>query len=186
LGLVTSSHLLEEALGDLPLSQALLRAAWFFENSAGDVASARNEGKVRFQLHPLDRKFPLVATADIGKVGAEMLTQSWTGISLVEELASTVWRQRRLVAIETRMFNDAAAKRPEQTQVGRITGAFSDLSRGTEMRLLDRYESRLHRMVQRTLKNIQLLRQLEPSDDASGELTKLPWDSKNTRVTKRT
>ena len=76
------------------------------------------------------------------------------------------------------LVNDAAAKRPEQTQVGRITGAFSDLSRGTEMRLLDRYESRLHRMVQRTLKNIQLLRQLEPSDDSSGELTKLPWDSK--------
>jgi uncharacterized protein YbjT (DUF2867 family) len=50
LGLITSSHLLEENLGDLPLSHAFLRAGWFFENSAGDVASARNEGKVRF--HP--------------------------------------------------------------------------------------------------------------------------------------
>jgi len=70
LGLITSSHLLEEMLGDLPFS--------------GDVASARNEGKIRFQLHPLDRKFPLVATADIGKVGAETLTQSWTGIRHIE------------------------------------------------------------------------------------------------------
>jgi NAD(P)H dehydrogenase (quinone) len=84
LGLITSSHLLEEALGDLPFSHAFLRAAWFFENSAGDVASARNEGKIRFQLHPLGRKFPLVATADIGKVGAETLTQSWTGIRHIE------------------------------------------------------------------------------------------------------
>jgi NAD(P)H dehydrogenase (quinone) len=50
LGLITSSHLLEETLGDLPFPHAFLRAAWFFENSAGDVASARNEGKVRF--HP--------------------------------------------------------------------------------------------------------------------------------------
>jgi len=33
LGLITSSHLLEEALPDLPLSHAFLRAAWFFENS---------------------------------------------------------------------------------------------------------------------------------------------------------
>ena len=84
LGLITSSHLLEETLGDLPFSQAFLRAGWFFENSAGDVASARNEGKIRFQLHPLDRKFPLVATADIGNVGAETLTQSWTGIRHIE------------------------------------------------------------------------------------------------------
>jgi len=84
LGLITNSHLLEETLGDLPFSHAFLRAAWFMENSAGDVASAQNEGKVRFQLHPLDRKFPLVATADIGKAGAETLTQSWTGIRHIE------------------------------------------------------------------------------------------------------
>jgi NAD(P)H dehydrogenase (quinone) len=84
LGLITSSHLLEETLGDLPFSHAFLRAAWFIENSAGDVASARNEGKIWFQLHPLDRKFPLVATVDIGKVGAETLTQSWTGIRHIE------------------------------------------------------------------------------------------------------
>ena len=84
LGLITNSHLLEEALGDLPFSHAFLRAAWFIENSAGDVASARDEGKVRFQLYPLDRKFPLVATADIGKAGAETLTQSWTGVRHIE------------------------------------------------------------------------------------------------------
>jgi len=84
LGLITNSHLLEETLGDLPFSHAFLRAAWFMENSAGDVASAQNEGKVRFQLHPLDRKFPLVATSDIGKAGAETLTQSWTGIRHIE------------------------------------------------------------------------------------------------------
>ena len=84
LGLITSSHLLEETLGDLPFSHAFLRAGWFIENSSGDVVSARDEGKIRFQLHPLDRKFPLVAAADIGKVGAETLTQSWTGIRHIE------------------------------------------------------------------------------------------------------
>ena len=84
LGLITGSHLLEETLSDLPLSHAFLRAAWFIENSAGDVASAQNEGKIQFQLYPLDRKFPLVATADIGKAGAEALTQSWTGIRHIE------------------------------------------------------------------------------------------------------
>src|SRR5580693_4150320 len=84
LGLITGSHLLEQTLGDLPIAHAFLRPGWFVENSAGDVASARNAGKITFQLHPLDRKFPLVATADIGKVGAETLTQSWTGIRHIE------------------------------------------------------------------------------------------------------
>jgi len=84
LGLIASSHLLEETLADLPFSHAFLRPGWFLENSAGDVASALNEGIVRFQLHPLDRKFPLVATADIGEVGAKTLTQSWTGVRHIE------------------------------------------------------------------------------------------------------
>jgi NAD(P)H dehydrogenase (quinone) len=84
LGLITNSHLLEQRLGDLPFPQAFLRAAWFMENSAGDVASARDEGRIQFQLYPLDRKFSLVATADIGKAGAETLTQSWKGARHIE------------------------------------------------------------------------------------------------------
>ncbi len=95
-------------------------------------------------------------------------------ICLVEDLASTVWRQRRLVAIETHLFKEAAAKRPEPTYLGRIGGAFSDLCRTPEMHLLDRYESRLHRMFQRTLKNLELLRQIEHTDPSTGELTQLP------------
>ena len=84
LGLITSSHLLEQALNDLPFPQAFLRAGWFFENSAGGVASARHQGLIQFQLYPLDRKFPLVATADIGKVGAQTLTQTWKGTRHIE------------------------------------------------------------------------------------------------------
>jgi hypothetical protein len=76
-------------------------------------------------------------------------------ISLVEELAAITWRQRRLLAIETNLFNEAAARHADT-----IASAFSDLSRGPELHLIDRYESRLHRMFQRTLKNIQLIRQI--------------------------
>jgi hypothetical protein len=95
-------------------------------------------------------------------------------VCLVEDLASTVWRQRRLVAIETHLFKEAAAKRPEQTYLGRIGGAFSDLCRTPEIHLLDRYESRLHRMFQRTLKNLEVLRRIEHTDPSTGELTRLP------------
>jgi hypothetical protein len=97
-------------------------------------------------------------------------------IGLVEELAATAWRQRRLLAIETSLFNQAAAKRTEEDFVVCLAGVFSELSRGPELALIDRYESRLHRMFQRTLKNIQLLREIEHTEPSTGELTQLPAD----------
>jgi NAD(P)H dehydrogenase (quinone) len=84
LGLITNSHLLEQTLGDLPIAHAFLRAGWFMENHAGDVATAQSEGKIFSNLYPLDRKFSLVATADIGKAGADILRQEWTGTRYIE------------------------------------------------------------------------------------------------------
>src|SRR5580698_1302839 len=83
LGLITGSHLLEQTLGTLPIAHTFLRAGWFMENSAGDVSSAR-EGKVFFHLQPLDKKFSLVATADIGRAGVEAMLQDWSGTRIVE------------------------------------------------------------------------------------------------------
>src|SRR5580692_7091483 len=51
LGLITSSHLLEETLGDLPISHAFLRAGWFLENHAWDVTTAQSEGKIFSNLY---------------------------------------------------------------------------------------------------------------------------------------
>jgi NAD(P)H dehydrogenase (quinone) len=84
LGLITSSHLLEQALGDLPIAHAFLRAGWFMENHAWDITTAQSEGKIFSNLYPLDRKFSMVATADIGKVGADVLRQEWTGTRYIE------------------------------------------------------------------------------------------------------
>jgi len=41
LGLITSLHLLEQTLGDLPIPHAFLRAGWFMENHAWDVTTAQ-------------------------------------------------------------------------------------------------------------------------------------------------
>ncbi len=71
--------LVEAALGALPLPVAFLRAAWFMENAAGDVAAARDTGTLPSFLQPLDRGVPMVATADIGRVAAEMLGETWRG-----------------------------------------------------------------------------------------------------------
>jgi uncharacterized protein YbjT (DUF2867 family) len=84
LGLITCSHLLEQTLGDLPIAHAFLRAGWFIENHAWDVTATRSEGKFSSHLYPLDRKFSLVATADIGKAGADVLRQQWTGTRRIE------------------------------------------------------------------------------------------------------
>jgi uncharacterized protein YbjT (DUF2867 family) len=84
LGLITGSHLLEQALGDLPIAHAFLRPGWFMENHAWDITTAQSEGKIFSNLFPLDRKFSLVATADIGKAGADVLRQEWTGTRYIE------------------------------------------------------------------------------------------------------
>src|SRR5271155_5897817 len=84
LGLITNSHLLEETLGDLPIAHAFLRAGWFMENHAWDVTTAQSEGRIFSNLYPLDRKFSLVAAADIGQAGANVLRQEWTGVRYIE------------------------------------------------------------------------------------------------------
>jgi uncharacterized protein YbjT (DUF2867 family) len=84
--LLNQLQLLEQALGSLPMPVAFLRAAWFIENFAWDVAAAREEpvGVLPSFLQPLDRKVPMVATADIGRVAADMLQQQWQGKRIVE------------------------------------------------------------------------------------------------------
>ena len=82
--LLNQLQILEQELGTLPMPVAFLRAAWFIENAAWDVAPARESGIVPSFLQPLDKPVPMVATADIGRVAAELLRESWTGRRIVE------------------------------------------------------------------------------------------------------
>jgi uncharacterized protein YbjT (DUF2867 family) len=84
LGLITSTHLLEEATRTLPLPVAYLRAGSFMENWLGMVEQVRDTGEMPFFYVPLDRKFPLVATKDIGLAGAKVLQENWTGERVLE------------------------------------------------------------------------------------------------------
>ena len=84
LGLIAQSALLERELGRLSIPLACVRAAWFMENAGADVATARTRGVIASHLSPLDRAIPMVATADIGAMVAELLTQRWTGTRIVE------------------------------------------------------------------------------------------------------
>ncbi|HZC66889.1 MAG TPA: NmrA family NAD(P)-binding protein [Candidatus Dormibacteraeota bacterium] len=84
LGLIMQTRMLEMMLSDLPIQHIFLRAGWFMENFAGNLASARAEGKVYSYLQPLDRRVPMVATVDIGKAGAEVLCQDSKGTRYIE------------------------------------------------------------------------------------------------------
>jgi uncharacterized protein YbjT (DUF2867 family) len=82
--LLSQHTLIEAALRDLPLPITFLRPGWFMENATWDVAPARDNGVIPSFLQPLDRAVPMVATADIGRVAAELLQGSWSGHRVVE------------------------------------------------------------------------------------------------------
>ena len=82
--LLAQHTIIENALRELSVPITFLRPAWFIENFIWDVASAQSEGVIPSFLQPLDRAVPMVATADIGKLAAELLQESWTGKRVVE------------------------------------------------------------------------------------------------------
>jgi len=82
--LLTQLRLMEQALGGLGIPITFLRPAWFMENAAWDVASARNTGVISSFLQPLDKPFPMVASADVGRTAAELLQETWTGRRIFE------------------------------------------------------------------------------------------------------
>jgi NAD(P)H dehydrogenase (quinone) len=82
--LLTQRTLMEKALRTLPIPVTFLRPAWFMENFAWDVASARDGGVIASFLQPLDKPVPMIATADIGWVAAELIRQDWQGCRVVE------------------------------------------------------------------------------------------------------
>ncbi|RQV68690.1 NAD-dependent epimerase/dehydratase family protein [Burkholderia cenocepacia] len=82
--LLTQLTLMEQALREMPMPVTFLRPGWFIENAAWDVASARDGGVVASYLQPLDKPVPMVATADVGRVAAELLRQTWSRVRVVE------------------------------------------------------------------------------------------------------
>jgi uncharacterized protein YbjT (DUF2867 family) len=84
LGLITPLHLLETELAGIAPAVAFLRPGWFMENISGDIAPARLTGKTASFLQPLEKRVPMVATADIGRIAAKCLVDKWTGPRVVE------------------------------------------------------------------------------------------------------
>ena len=84
LGNITTTHLMEEALGGLPFPTAFVRAGSFLENYVGGLKGAGATGMYYSFFQPTDRAFPMIATADIGKEVARLLVSGWEGKKVVE------------------------------------------------------------------------------------------------------
>ncbi|HWS62883.1 MAG TPA: NAD(P)H-binding protein, partial [Steroidobacteraceae bacterium] len=97
--LLSQRTLMEEALSTLPLAVAFLRPAWFMENVGWDIDRAREQGVISCFLQPLDKAMPMVATADVGRVAAELLRQDWSGKRVVE-LEGPDWVTQNEIASE--------------------------------------------------------------------------------------
>jgi NAD(P)H dehydrogenase (quinone) len=83
MNLLNNSGMTEAMLRTMPVPVAFLRAAWFMENAAWDIESAKS-GVVHSFLQPLDHRIPMVATEDIAQTAVELLGQSWKGVRIVE------------------------------------------------------------------------------------------------------
>ena len=109
--LLSQLGLVEKELTALQMPVAFLRAAWFMENSAWDVAPSRENGIMPSFLQPLDRPVPMVAVDDIGALGAKLLREEWQGVRIVElEGPERISPNRIAAAFATAIGRDVKAE----------------------------------------------------------------------------
>jgi len=82
--LLQTLHWFEEALATLPMPVTVLRAAWFLENAAWDVAPTRGQGVMPSYLQPLERAVPMVSAEDVGRTAAALLMEGDAAPRVVE------------------------------------------------------------------------------------------------------
>lgn len=101
----------------------------------------------------------------------------------IEEMVASLWRLRRLWAIEKHLFEKALHQRANvtpiderslQTEGDRLAAAFSALASKPELHLLGRYEARIHRMYQRAMNNFLLLREINDPGSPEPEIELQP------------
>jgi len=103
--LLTQLTIMEDSLGDLPMPITFLRPAWFMENCSWDVAPARDTRVISSFLQPLEKPVPMVATADVGRVAAELLQETWTGRRIIELEGPTRVTPNQIAATFAEIFS---------------------------------------------------------------------------------
>ncbi|MGO8813718.1 MAG: NmrA family NAD(P)-binding protein [Terriglobia bacterium] len=119
LGLITATHLIEQALGNEPFPVAFVRAGSFLENYLFGIQAAQG-GTLPIFYAPTDRKLPMIATEDIGAEIAKLLTTEWTGKRIIE-LGSLVSADDLAAALGKALGRDVKAQAiPRQAWAGAL------------------------------------------------------------------
>ena len=83
-GAIRKLYDMEQAFNKLSLPTASIRAAWFMENFVGQLAAVTSGSPLMSFVDPVSKKIPMIAAGDIGRLGAQLLQQSWLGHRVVE------------------------------------------------------------------------------------------------------
>ena len=84
LGMITATHLLEKGLERLPCPTAFIRAGSLLENYTRGLPAAAATGRIDTYLMPTNRPILMVATKDVGREVAHLLTTRWIGTRIIE------------------------------------------------------------------------------------------------------
>lgn len=84
IGLIAANRILEQELEDSGVPSAFLRPAWFMENLVYSLSAARSTGNYFSLYQPLERLYAMVATKDVGRIGAQTLLENWQGNRVIE------------------------------------------------------------------------------------------------------
>lgn len=145
LGLITTTHLLEQELGSTGVPSAFLRPGSFMENVLYSLPAARETGMYFAFYQPLDHPYPLIATHDIGRIGAETLLQPWQGNRVIEIAGPAYYSANDVAAALGKALGRPikAVAVPRETWVDTMAqhGIPADRS-GAYIEMLDNFNSR--------------------------------------------
>jgi NAD(P)H dehydrogenase (quinone) len=144
LGLITTTHILEERLSSTGVPSAFLRAGSFMENILYSISAAHATGQYFAFYQPLEHAYPLIATEDIGRIGAETLLQTWQGNRFIEISGPAYYSSNDVAAALGEALDRpiTAVAVPRETWVETLAqnGTPADLS-GNYIEMLDSFNS---------------------------------------------
>jgi uncharacterized protein YbjT (DUF2867 family) len=83
LGLITSTHLMEQGLSNVDVPMAFVRAGGFYENFLYGLQTGQG-GVLPVMYLPTTLKIPMIASEDIGAQVAKLLMGDWDGHRIIE------------------------------------------------------------------------------------------------------
>ena len=150
-------------------------------NGAKSNGPKTPEGKLRSQTHTIrhgllakavvvEGEDPALFKTLMAECEAQFAPVDEVELGMVEEMAVAYWRMRRSWTIEAELMSQGVRGQQSVPFAARMAAAFTDPDRMPKLALLQRYEARLHRMYQRALQSLILLREFK----ASQQITEQP------------